>query len=447
MQVYQMKNSWWQKTLYYLYHLPQNIYSYSKYKVEKYGAEYTPFAFFMAFNYMIPLFMGIQPGNNSIYVWLLIVKTIGVSLCIGLLLRSYWAEWFQKYFPIYWHFTLFYCIPFSFTLLFLMNGSNIQSLLNVALASMLLILLVDWTTFLSLSLAGSIIGIWFYAQFIDKIPVLDLYDLYIIFQVCVFSMVIGLIFGRRREIYMDFMSKGKYQLRKTQQEAFWEVAALMQYRETLLQELNPDKGAISNDIIATYMQQAICRMANHMQLDITLVNLKELLKEVGVSCNSTDLKQSQLYFKKETEKDVLRTDVSKLKQLLFNAINYIGRDHSSNPINVVIKDSEIKYNVANIETPGSSKLPALEIVITKEFLQPSKSQLPLYMIDLNLSSGWLDEQENDPLLIENAYIIDTQYGYVAKQSSQTLVYILPVSLPKMQYISTQFFNKYTEAKI
>ncbi|MHB9147499.1 MAG: hypothetical protein ACYC2U_03635 [Candidatus Amoebophilus sp.] len=446
MQAYQIKNSWWQKSLYYLYHLPQNIYNYSRYKVEKYGAEYTPFAFFMAFNYMIPLFMRIQPGNNLIYVWLLVVKTVGVSLCIGLLLKQYWSNWFQKYFPIYWHLTLFYCIPFSFTLLFLINGSSILSLVNIALASMLLILLVDWATFLILSVVGSLVGVWFYTQFIDKIPVLELSDLYLIFHVCVFSMVIGLVFGRRREIYLESIDQEKCQVRKTQQEAFWEVAALMQCREGLLQELNINKGTLSNDITAIYIQQAIYRMANHIQLEITSVNLEELSKELEIYCSSTDLIQAQLYFRKETEKDVLRVDSSKLKQLIFNAINYISRENSANPINIVIKDSQIEYKIGNIET-HNSKQSALEILITKESLQLSKPQLPLYRIELNLASRWVEQQQNDPLLMENAYIVDAHYGYIAKQSSQTLAYILPISLPEIQGISTQFFNKYTKGKI
>ncbi|OJW71471.1 MAG: hypothetical protein BGO68_03710 [Candidatus Amoebophilus sp. 36-38] len=446
MHVYQIKNSWWQKGLYYLYHLPQNIYNYSKSKVEKYGAEYTPFAFFMAFNYMFPLFMRIEPGGNIIYTWLLIIKTIGVSLCIGLLLKPYWASWFQKYFPIYWHFTLFYCIPFSFTLLFLINGSNIQWLVNVALAIMLLILLVDWTTFLTLSILGTITGIWFYTQFIGKTPVFGLYDLYILLHVCLFSMAIGFIFARRREISMQLMFQQNRQLQQKQQETRQELASAIQYREQMLQDLDTNEVVtIFDDITAAYLQHTIYRMTDYMRLDVTSVNLEELFKEVIMLYNSQGFEQPQVIFKKQTEQNTLQADFGKLKQLLFNAISYV-RDHNKdhNPINVVVSDAQLGHKVAHMKG-YVRELPALEITITTGLTQASKPQQPLYMIDPSESNLWVPQQEDEFLLLENARIIDAHYGYIAERSAQKQMYVLPIPLREIRGNVMELIAKPTKA--
>jgi hypothetical protein len=221
----------------------------------------------------------------------------------------------------------------------------------------------------------------------------------------------------------------------------------MQYQKKLKKELTEDKAAPINPILDLYMQQAIYRMVDHTHLNITSINLGELLGEIIRYYDGKGTVQAQPLLNKLAKRDILQADYRKIKQLFFNAINYVSKVHNTNSnfIDIIIEDAQLEYRIANIET-CNSKLPALKMTITKEFVQFSKSQHFPYIIDLNLHSEVLNKQEKDPLLLENIHIVNAHYGCVAENSSQTLVYIFPISLLEMQEISTRFFSEYTDSK-
>ncbi len=61
------------------------------------------------------------------------IKSISIFLCLGLLLKPYWPSKFLRYFPVYYHLTLLYCLPFVTTFLFLLEECSIEWIVNVAL--------------------------------------------------------------------------------------------------------------------------------------------------------------------------------------------------------------------------------------------------------------------------------------------------------------------------
>ena len=136
---------------------PSNLLRYSQHKVARYGTNATAFALFLSLNYMAPFFMHIH-GNAAMHIWILGIKSISVFLCIGLLLRPYWPKALLPYFAFYYHLTLFYCLSFVTTFLFLLEGNSIEWVVNVSLSIMLLIVLVDWGTFVWMSILGTLLA-------------------------------------------------------------------------------------------------------------------------------------------------------------------------------------------------------------------------------------------------------------------------------------------------
>jgi len=177
----------------------EKLLSYSRHSLEKYGANPTPFALFMSLSYMIPFFMHSYAAPAA-YNWLLGLRSIGALLCVGLLLKAYWPKKFLSYFPTYYHLTLLYCLPFTASFLFFLEGSSIECLVNITLAILLLITLVDWVTFVLLTLVGTVLGIAVYSMLLgNSIVAPDSDTVYTLVYTLTFSTLIALLFARRKE--------------------------------------------------------------------------------------------------------------------------------------------------------------------------------------------------------------------------------------------------------
>lgn len=174
-----------------------------KFKLAGYGSEPELFAIWLLFNHMVPIFMH-SYADLVAYNWLLSIRSLGALFCVGLLLKSYWPKQFLTYFPAYYHFSLLYCLPFVTTFLFLLEGGNIEWVVNMTLSIMLLIVLVDWVSFIVLSIGGVFLGLVAYYLLIDGMPLtLSADTSYTLVYSCLFSTLIGLIFARRKEQRFD----------------------------------------------------------------------------------------------------------------------------------------------------------------------------------------------------------------------------------------------------
>lgn len=178
---------------------PRNILNYSTSKINKVGANYMAFGIFCCVNYIAPFFMWTveEPVHYPVMISL---RIIGGFLCVGLLLKDYWPEYLKKYFPVYWHFTLMFCLSFVTTIMLLLMGANAEWLINLALAIMLLSMLVDWVSFIIISFVGVSTGYIFYA-FLIGTPSIGTasHNIYLLAYVCIFSTMIGVIFARKKE--------------------------------------------------------------------------------------------------------------------------------------------------------------------------------------------------------------------------------------------------------
>jgi Sodium:solute symporter family len=182
---------------------PRKLLAYSHQKVYQYGTDSILFALFLSLNYMVPFFM-YSYSNPAIYGWVLAVKSISIFLCLGLFLKPYWPPKLLEYFPVYYHLTLLYCLPFVTTFLFLLEERNIEWVVNIVLSIMFLIVLVDWTTFLGLSMLGVLLAIGLYKLGIDAVSIhMDLDTRYTLTYAITFSTLIGLLFSRRREQHLE----------------------------------------------------------------------------------------------------------------------------------------------------------------------------------------------------------------------------------------------------
>ena len=182
---------------------PSKILEFSTKRVEKYGAYSMLFAIFFCFNYVTPYFMWTQQKPSS-YVTMMILRVTAGTLCIGLMFKDYWKPCLKKLLPLYWHFTVMFCLPFMTTVMIILYQASTEWLINLALSIFFLALVVDWLSFIFIAVIGVVLGYLFYGAFIG-IPSLDLNFSkgYNIIYTIIFSTLISFVFARKKQIDHD----------------------------------------------------------------------------------------------------------------------------------------------------------------------------------------------------------------------------------------------------
>jgi signal transduction histidine kinase len=91
-------------------------------KVEGFGAHYYEFGLFGILNY--PSFYFIWKYYNNAGYESFLLRSIATLLSFLLLIKGYWPKLLKPWLPIYWYFTLLFCLPFFFFFMLFMNGGS-----------------------------------------------------------------------------------------------------------------------------------------------------------------------------------------------------------------------------------------------------------------------------------------------------------------------------------
>lgn len=183
-------------------HLPslKFLLRYSTKSVEDMGADYYVFGIFFCAIFSFPFFMWDISQPKFTYIILTIRITIAL-LCLFLLLKDFWPQKLHKYFPIYWHFSLMITLPFMSFLMLLLQKWAIIWLISTCLSILLLVLLTDWLIFTFLTVIGIILALVTYKFIAGSIYFpSETIDIFVIIYTISFSILIGIIFARRKEI-------------------------------------------------------------------------------------------------------------------------------------------------------------------------------------------------------------------------------------------------------
>jgi len=86
------------------------------------------------------------------------LRFFGFIFSVPLLLIDYWPDSAKRYKILYWYFTIFYCLPFYGTYMFIENlGSNIWYA-KAIMGLFWLLLITDWLTFVAILSVGVLTG-------------------------------------------------------------------------------------------------------------------------------------------------------------------------------------------------------------------------------------------------------------------------------------------------
>jgi len=137
--------------------LLKSIWQFPVYHVEKFGAQHYLFAVFAIVYYGAPFelwtgYEDVQPASN-IYL-----RAMASGLAFLLIFKDTLPKKFKKYLPLYWYFVLLFCLPFISTYMFLHEMTAFTWLF---LSFFLLGILVDWISFIVLTILGVLLAISF----------------------------------------------------------------------------------------------------------------------------------------------------------------------------------------------------------------------------------------------------------------------------------------------
>lgn len=165
------------------------------------------FGTFCYLHYVVPYFLW-QPIWGVPSSLMNILRLIAIFLSLFVILRRFWPSWLLTHvFPSFWLITVFYTLPFVSTIMFLATQGAPEWVVSILMATLLLIFLVDWLTFLFIIVLGCIAGFLFYGAYVGGLDlvILDEESRSLFFYQIIFGVVTGAIFSwhRKKETESD----------------------------------------------------------------------------------------------------------------------------------------------------------------------------------------------------------------------------------------------------
>lgn len=176
---------------------------YSNEKVDLMGAPYGWFVPFAVINSCILPFIFSQKSDSQYNDFIIYFLTLSLSFASLLLIKDFWPKALIKYFPLYWHFTLFFCLPYSAITMCLFSSCSINWVIDVILTTFILGVLVDWISYIVMILFGAFFSVLSFLIFAD-ISELDFNygNFPIMFYATTVALLVGAIFSRSKEVIL-----------------------------------------------------------------------------------------------------------------------------------------------------------------------------------------------------------------------------------------------------
>lgn len=168
--------------------------------IDQYNPQFLLFGCFTILHYLAPYFFWseLNIGNEAaLTLWF-----IGGLLCGSVLLKDTWSSRLRPFFPLWWHFTLLYCLPCVSFYMALDSQITPFWLINLGLALFLLAALVDWITFMVLLGLGMMLGfgIFTITHGAMALNIFKAKTIFLLGYLSFFAAMVGILFTRNREL-------------------------------------------------------------------------------------------------------------------------------------------------------------------------------------------------------------------------------------------------------
>ena len=438
---------------------PQRIVQHSQKQVARYGASYMLFSLFCCINYLVPYFMW-EHASPAAYSLMLYLRTIGAIACGLILIKDKWPASYLSYLPIFWHFTLLYCLPFTSTVMFLLTGGSAEWLINVAITIMFLIVLVDWVSFVILTVLGISLGLLFYQFVVGPISLrIDFSTGYLLVYQAIFATLIGLLFARRKQQRFDKLNikhRALVVTNKANQEsllsAFREKIRIIQtLKHVGVQDLL-QVAKLIKEMRVEARAQALPLLETATKLEATLIPMALQLRSIearatnflGLSVANTPISHilatleshltaknsyKEIVYHQHTQVQAMECDPQRFQTLLVSSVTALQSSKGGIPVCVGIEDTQLYYALPSVRPGYHKQVAALRFTVTTQRQLPNLQ--PHYVASMNGIELANPETAQELVLMENRRIVSAHYGYM-HATPDTFFYVLPVALQEVR---------------
>jgi hypothetical protein len=427
------------------------------------------FGVFFGANFIFPFFMN-AAAENQHFLFISTIRLIGATLCCLLMVREKWSPTVQPYLPNFWHITIMYCLPFYSTIMFLLTNASIEWVINIAVAIILLLMVVDWVTALILGFVGIVVAYSLYRVAIGDVHIaLDFTAGYLLVYQGVFGILIGLLFARRKEQNYDQLAVANQVLsateKETRQASFETFLEKINLIKTLknadIQKLSTSvkdlrtirsqakKSSLSMDYldkelkgiesavssVALALTRVDQRALDYMRLDVKPILIEQLLEQL-----QSQLPSYPLHYSIQTQQQQIVCDSIQLIKVLKNTIVVLSNKDNSKQSDcyLTIQDTHLAYPLPKVNPHENhvQNLSAIRITISQQEVQPADMSNS-YAPDMSGSALPNPTNEQAFLLTINQRIIKAHYGYtnvdVSKQITDSYyLYVIPVDVTEIR---------------
>jgi Na+/proline symporter len=338
------------------------------------------------------------------------------------------AKWFITF---AWPIGICYILFVVGTMLVMMSDFHQIQVMILLFNLVIAALLLAWPLMVSLASFGVLVGYLVFNTYYESshlIGVVDSGRFKLIYGTLLFSSLLMALF-RFKQNQANLEEKNKY-LAESYEKFSEDLSEVLRYREEVLRDLKEDEIQLVDQTAAAYLKQVIYRTVDYLRLDVTKIELEQLLTEVKHLLKLKDFTTPpQIVIEQHTKESTIQADAEKLKQLLVNSISYIHQHNEANkPIIITLDKAMLGHRIDQMED-YTRKLNALKITISTDgAISPTQD---IYMLDqINLISK-VNEHKDRKQLIENARIIDAHYGY-AEFDFYTHMYVIPINVREVR---------------
>lgn len=169
-------------------------------RVDIFGAPYGLFVLFSLINLCFAPLLFANTSGQATPVFIMYLRAFASTLSFFLIMKDFWPKKLLNYFPLYWHFTLFVCLPLFTSSMCMYTSCSIEWVIDLVLTNFILGLLVDWKTYIATILLGcgiAVLGFVLFGDLHQFDP--NLGNFPIMAYATVISLVVGAIFSRNKE--------------------------------------------------------------------------------------------------------------------------------------------------------------------------------------------------------------------------------------------------------
>ncbi len=423
-----------QATLHRFCTTPLRLATMARRQVTLYGSEPLLFSLFIVITNMVVNFTTTAHPMDT-FLLSAIIHGIGTLLCAGLMLQSNWPASLKGYFDLYWLFTVGYCVAFSGVFLFLDDPNNPVAVVKLTIMILLLIVLVDWRSFLwLLTIGGGLALALHHVGYGTFFPALTFTTKWTLCWGTLPAVLVGLLFARRKQrsgyqqtTALKVAHEDKIKQWEVEMAAHQQLARSLDRQSSMMSVIHGViKGMRSDqyDLEATdRLADAVAHLADirdksmeYLPLAMTVGSLKKMLDEVGL-----ELKRNRervvVKLEQKQSRDRILGDLPYIKKLMTNAIDHLLL--CGNQVGVVhcsLDDVEIAYS-SHFPATRCYRLTVGKAIITDR----PKGYTPENIQRLFFKKG-------EEYLHENARIAHAHYGIMQlEKQGDNLVqtYVIP----------------------